>query len=378
MKEKKIKVLYVADTFAPKKDGVVRFMLETSSRLSRKFEASFLAPRIDGAEVAARTMNLNVSFVPVRRFRVNTYPVPHPTSKIISKAVSDVDIVFINSIAPLGVAAMKFAEKHKKPIVEFVHSIDWELFAYATKFPDRYAGTLKPIVLRQYRKSDVLIVANRGIQTLLRSLKIKVPIKIIPLGVDQKKFHFDRIKRVYVRREMGLTNNFVVGFHGRLSKEKNISLLVKAFNIFKKKVPQARLLVLGDGKELHHLDTEGIICKGFVDTPEDYLQAMDAYVLPSMTETSGLSLMEAMACGLPCIATNVGAIPSYLHNNKNGILLDKNKLSPELVALAIETLYKNIRLRNELKNSAVKTIVCCYSWDKTTRELERVFESIIK
>jgi 1,2-diacylglycerol 3-alpha-glucosyltransferase len=378
MKTDKIKILYVADTFAPKKDGVVRFMLETSSRLSDKFEVNFLAPRLEGAETAARTMNLNVAFVPIRRFQISNYPLAHPNSKVIHQAVEENDIIFINSIAFLGLAALKHAKKLKKPIIEFVHSIDWELFAYATKFPDKYAGTLKPLVIRQYKKCNLLIVANKGMRTLLKSLKIKIPIGVLPLGVDQKKFYFDRIKRVYVRRELGLTNNFVIGFHGRLSKEKNIELLVKSFEIFKKRVPQARLLILGDGIEKRCLDKSGVISKGFVNNPQDYLQAMDVYVLPSQTETSALSLMEAMSCGLPCIATNVGAIPSYLKNNRNGILLNKDDLKPELVALAINKFFVDIRFRNNIKQNAAKTIECCYSWDKTTKELERYFLKLIK
>lgn len=378
MENKKIKVLYVADTFLPKKDGVVRFMMETSSRLSDRFDVSFLAPKIEGAEFAARTNNLNVYFVSVRRFKINNYPIPHPKSKIINEAISNADIIFINSIAPLGVAALKHAKKQKKMIVEFIHSIDWELFAYATRFPDRYAGTLKPLVMRQYRKSDVVLVANRNIRTLLRSLKLTKPIEVVPLGVDQKKFNFDRIKRVYIRRELGLTNNFVIGFHGRLSKEKNIQLLVKVFEAFKKKRPQARLLILGDGNESRLLNKNGIIYKGLVDNPEDYLQAMDVYVLPSQTETTALSLMEAMSCGLPCIATNAGVVPSYLKNARNGILINKDKLSTELLVLAIDKLYTDIKLRNTIKRNAAKTIECCYSWDRTTRELERIFEKLVK
>jgi glycosyltransferase involved in cell wall biosynthesis len=376
----KIKVLYVADTAPPKKDGVVRFMLETAKRLnSEKFEVSFLLPKVEGSEQAIKNMKLDATFVPVRHFKIATYPPAVPKSDIVKKAIDKTDIVFINSIAPLGSSALKYGKKIGKPVIEFVHSIDWELFAYATKFPDKYAGALKPIVRRLYHKSDLLLVANKGLRVILKSAKIKNKIKILPLGVDIKKFKRDRIKRVYIRRELGLKDNVVIGYHGRLSKEKNIKMLATAFNQIRLKIPNAKLLIMGDGPQMKFLrGNPDILTTGFVDNPEDYLQAIDIYVLPSMTETTGLALMEAMSCGLACIATNVGAIPSYVQDGKNGILLDKNKLDANILSLVIEKLHRNIKLRNEIKQNAPKTIDCCYTWDNTTKELERIFESMIK
>jgi len=138
-------------------------------------------------------------------------------------------------------------------------------------------------------------------------------------------------------------------------------------------------LIIGDGPLMKLVKNKpDIITVGFVDNPEDYLQAIDVYTLPSMTETTGLALMEAMACGLPCIATNVGAIPSYLKHRKNGILLDNKKLDANLLALAIEQLKKDIKLRNDIKRNAASTIECCYSWDTTTKELEKIFERVLR
>jgi glycosyltransferase involved in cell wall biosynthesis len=372
-----LKVLYVADTAPPKKDGVVRFMLETANRLNtKKFEVSFLLPRFKGSEETMRTMNITTTFVPVRHFKIATYPPANPKSKVVKQAIENTDIVFINSIAPLGSSALKYASKIGKPIVQFVHSIDWELFAYATPFPDKYAGALKPIVRRLYNKSNILLIASSNLKTILRDAKVTTKTTLVPLGVDTRKFKQDRIKRVYMRRSLNLRTNFVIGFHGRLSTEKNIKLLISAFEIVKRKIPETKLLLMGDGTQMKLLrKNQDIIATGFVDNPEDYLQAVDVYTLPSMTETTGLSLMEAMACGLPCIATNVGAIPSYLKDRFNGILLDKDKLDANLLALAIEKLYRDIRLRNEIKENAKKLIPKLYNWDKTTKELEHIFES---
>ena len=68
-------------------------------------------------------------------------------------------------------------------------------------------------------------------------------------------------------------------------------------------------LVLGDGPERELVKGEGIISTGFVSNPELYLRVMDCYVLLSKTETSALSLMEAISSGIPIIASAVGLIP---------------------------------------------------------------------
>jgi 1,2-diacylglycerol 3-alpha-glucosyltransferase len=371
-----LNVLYVADTAPPKKDGVVRFMLETATRLNaKKFNVTFLVPRLKNSEETMKKLSISTSFVPVRHFEIATYPPAIPKSNVVKKAIEDTDLVFINSIGPLGSSALKYANKIKKPIVQFVHSIDWELFAYATPFPDRYAGALKPIVRRLYNKSNVLLIASDNLKLILKSAKVTTRTKLLPLGVDIRKFKQDRVKRVYMRRDLNLKSNFVIGFHGRLSTEKNIKLLVDAFEIVKKKIPETKLLIMGNGTQMKLLRKNSkIITTGFVDNPEDYLQAVDVYALPSMTETTGLSLMEAMACGLPCIATNVGAIPSYLEDRVNGLLLDKDDLDANLLALAIEKLYRDVRLRNEIRENAKKLIPELYNWDRTTKELEHIFE----
>jgi glycosyltransferase involved in cell wall biosynthesis len=379
----KTKILYVADTAPPKKDGVVRFMMETYIRLNpEKYDISFLIPKIEGAENIARKMNINATFVPVRRFKIANYPTPIPKSKIIREVIDNTDIIFINSIGPLGSASLKYAKKIGKKIIEYVHSIDWELFAYATRFPDRYASKLAPIVKRQYSKSDLLIVANKTIKTILRGHNIENKIKIVPLGVDLKKFKPDLIMRSIMRKKLGLENKFVIGYHGRLSTEKNIKLLVDSFQNIKKRIPKSKLLIIGDGDEKKWFSKqnkiiEDIVNIGFVDNPEKYLLAVDVYILPSQTETTGLSLMEAMAIGLPCIATNVGAIPSYLKNNVNGLLLKKDKLDVNLLSFAIEKLYREPLLRTKLKQNARRIISSTYTWEKTTIELEAIFDSML-
>lgn len=374
-----VKVLYVADTFLPKRDGVVRYMLETAARFSKNIELNFLVPDFTGAREEAQKKKIQATFCPVMRFRVADYPSTSPKSKIIDKAIKDVDIVCIQSIAPLGAATILQAKKQGKKLVEVVHSIDWKLLAYGTRFPERAIPIVRSAAKFLYNKNDLLIVADKSVKDVLRGVSVKKPIKVIPLGVDRKKFKKDLQKRVLMRRKLKVKDNFVIGYLGRLSAEKNITMLVKAFELIKKKIPKAKLLLIGGGAQEKLVQgKKDIILTGFVENPHDYLQTIDVFVLPSKTETTALALMEAMAVGLPAVASAVGAIPSYVVSGRNGILIAKNSISAQMIANAIEIIHTSPQLRINLAKNAEKTIHEFYDWNKTAKELEKVFKDLVK
>ncbi len=373
----KIKVLFVSDTFVPRIDGVVRFITEVTKRLSPLFEISFLAPKLYGSELAAKKLKGKVFFCPTRKFSIEDFPLTYPESKTIESAIDQADIVFINSIAPLGASALSHAHSVGKPVVAYIHAIDWELLAYATNFPRRAVNLLKPAIRRIYGKADLLLVADQKVKGILEKNRIKGPFEVIRLGVDLKAFKPESRTREQMREKLGLSDNFVVGFHGRLSREKNIDMLYKAFKLVKIHIPNAKLLVIGDGPERKVLSkNKNIILTGFVPNPEKYLRAMDVYVLPSKTETTGLSLMEAMACGLPVISSAVGMIPTYVKSGKNGILIKPKDLSAAILAKSVRTVHDNEVSTTLMKREAHRTVSKFYGWDATVSKLEQVFKRI--
>ena len=105
---------------------------------------------------------------------------------------------------------------------------------------------------------------------------------------------------------------------------------------------------------------EGIERFGRSDNISKYLQAMDIFVLPSLTETSSLSTMEAMSCGLVVIATPVGHVQHYIQDGTNGYLF--NKKDVRMLSARIEYLIHNQQKFKEIGKEARKTIVQDYSW----------------
>jgi glycosyltransferase involved in cell wall biosynthesis len=201
---------------------------------------------------------------------------------------------------------------------------------------------------------------------------VKSKFKIVPLNANQNIFKENLFDRLIIRKDLGVSGNFVIGFHGRLSKEKNVKLLVDSFRIFRKKHPKSILLVLGDGPERVRLIGEGIISTGFVSDPEKYLKAMDVYVFLSKTETSALSLMEAIASGVPVVTSDAGLIPTYV-TSRTGIILKRSQLKREIVVRAIDMVYKT-PVKSKLKAVGAKLFTDSRDWEDIANDLKRAFE----
>ena len=168
---------------------------------------------------------------------------------------------------------------------------------------------------------------------------------------------------------------FVIGFCGRIGREKNLITLYRAFRRLERKYDNVKLLIVGKGiKDLEEefSSSRNIIMVGSQDNVVPYLQTMDVFVLSSLTETTSLATMEAMACGIPPVVTPVGYVKEYIKERENGMLFPfKN---PTVLAMKIEILYKDKELREYLGRKARETIVKNYNWKKTAKEIIKIVE----
>jgi glycosyltransferase involved in cell wall biosynthesis len=153
---------------------------------------------------------------------------------------------------------------------------------------------------------------------------------VIPNGVDTQRFR-PRWPSTALRRELGLSEfDPVVGAIAALRPEKNHVLFLRAAAIVRQELPAARFLVVGDGPERMPLETlsQSLDLKGAVhflgtrrDIPE-VLSLIDILALTSHTEASPVSILEAMACEKPVVATRVGSVPEMVRDGQTGYLAD--------------------------------------------------------
>jgi glycosyltransferase involved in cell wall biosynthesis len=153
---------------------------------------------------------------------------------------------------------------------------------------------------------------------------------------------------------------FVFGTIARLDPIKNHTMLIAAFAELCKKHDNLYLVIIGDGPmmtELRKLVADlnmekNVVLTGFVVEPQKYLLAMDVFLLPSFSEGTSMTLLEAMACGVPPIVTKVGGNPEIVENDVSGLIVESD-VQHELVS-AMSKLLVDQRLRLKISEAAVE------------------------
>ena len=377
---RKKKLLILTDNFLPRWDGISRFLSETIPRLKNKYAITVVAPDYGVIEDSAYD-DVNIIKIPVRQIRWGDFNPAKYDYKKIKQEVKKSDIVFSQTIGPIGLAGLKAAKKTRKKVISFIHSIEWELLTRAVtlNYFTRYLQFIaKWFVRRIYKKVNLLIVPSDNTAEMLTWQNIKTPKKVIHLGVDTKKFFPPKDKAI-AKRNMGISEeDFVIGHHGRIAREKDLPTLLRAFIMVKKNNPNVKLLIVGEGIESIKrklASIPGVILPGSTNNVVPFLQAMDLYCLPSLTETTSLATLEAMACGVPVIATKVGFVKDYIKPRFNGMFFQERN-SYDLMR-KIEFLMKHDTLRENLSDNARKIVEKEFDWNKTAKEIEETIDEMI-
>lgn len=372
------KLLISTDSFLPRWDGISRVLSEVIPRLSSKYDITVIAPRFLGK--APSFKGVKIIRIPLSGIQFGDYPPAKFEYKKIESIVKENDIVFNQTIGPIGFAAIRAAKKNKIPVVSYIHSIEWELFSKAVK---RFRGivhkSIKVFARYCYKRCKLLIIPSADVGRILKENKIKTNTKVVPLGTDVAKF-IPPIDKKRAKKKVGIsTRYYVIGFCGRIGREKDIPTLYNAFTKLSKIRRNIKLLIVGSGlKETEKalLQQKNIILTGSKNNVVPYLQAMDIYVLPSLTETTSISTLEAMSCGLAVVVTPVGYVKHYIKDSKNGLFFPKKNTG--ILAKKINLLLKNEKLRQKLGEEARKTVIKKFSWAKTVKGIEKALEPLLK
>lgn len=166
--------------------------------------------------------------------------------------------------------------------------------------------------------------------------------RIIRNGIDSERFRFDPVKRQEMRDRLSFTKeNTVIGHVGRFTKEKNQIFLLKILKAALKDNTDTRLLLVGAGDEFDQIKKTAvrdnlikqIVFAGSVQNVEDYLQAMDVFIFPSLYEGLGIAAIEAQCAGLPVVASDT--IPEDI-SITDAVTFLSLKESPEKWAEAVK------------------------------------------
>lgn len=183
-------------------------------------------------------------------------------------------------------------------------------------------------------------------------------VNIINNGIDIEKYAYNSRIREKVRKELEITNDFVIGCVARLTTVKNHMFLLNVFNLILTKNSDAKLLLVGEGPLLQELKDyaaklkieDNIIFLGNRDDVPNIMQAMDAFVLPSLFEGLGLVNIEAQAAGLPCVVSSGVPEAARILKSFTFLSLDSGYKVWADKILSFES-FKRIDTSNEIKEA---------------------------
>ncbi len=364
---KKKKLLVTGSTF-PRWEGDTepRFVLDLSEALTEYFDVTALVPAAPGAkdrEIMNGVKVIRYHYFPIHKWETLCYPgaiVPRIKEKKIRvllvpflflslylhllRLLPQFDVVHAHWLIPQGIVQSFF----KKPYIVTGHGSD---------VVSMNNGILRTLKIRCLKKAGYITVVSKHLKNEVIKLYNASNIDVIPMGCKTKNFG----KKYAVSNFFNQGDKKVVLFVGRLVEIKGVRYLIEAM-----KEINAKLVIVGDGpirKELEEQAKEQgdkIVFLGSKTHEElkTIYASSDLFVAPSITaknggqEGFGLVMLEAMASGLPVIASRSGGIVDLVHDGENGFLVEEKNVNElrEKINFVLRTLSDQNELKKNIKD----------------------------
>ncbi|MCB0101048.1 MAG: glycosyltransferase [Anaerolineales bacterium] len=373
------------DTYAPQVNGVsVSLQMISKGLEERGHQVTIFAPKFPGYKDDKR----NVMRLPSLKY-LNNPPIyvavlgtPRSTWKLTREHF---DVLHAHSPASMGLLAYLTASTKRLPLIYTYHTSITD-YTHYIKFIGG-TGLIKRAAAWFSKAStdlgDQIIVPSPKFYRLLLQQKVKQPITIIPNGIDLSMFETVKNPGV-LRKQLGIAEDAPIMLTvGRMDPEKRLDFIVDAFNLLIDRVPNAHLVFAGDGgarkgveekanasKGKDHIHFLGMVNRA--DLPDIFHDA-DVFLSASTTEVHPISVIEAIASGLPFVAVKDEAFEGMLENGMNGYEtpLDVNQYADILADLLPD--------RERLKQFGEHSLTLSrkYSIETQVRSLEKLYTEAI-
>lgn len=219
----------------------------------------------------------------------------------------------------------------------------------------REAPGIKGVIAKMFFSSHkaIPVALSKTVQKTIAE-KYKLDISEIPVvfnGID--------LSRCIIKNDYSFSNNFTIVHIGRFCEVKNHIGLIRAFDLFHRKYPNAKLCLIGKGELQQEIEacvnklgmSDAVDFLGSQDDVYPFLSRSDVFVLSSFAEGIPMTLIEAMGTGLPIVATAVGGVPDMLENGTNALLCEVDE---EKIAECFERYYLDEQLREQHGKAALE------------------------
>lgn len=398
------------DTYYPKIDGIAVSVDNFARELEKRgYHFIIFAPRYTGTSGYEKISD-NIEIYRFHNTSLPSYPdvkISLPSQRKIHKVFSALrpDILHIQTSGFIGQYGYMLSRMYKIPLVGTYHTMMNEMGAYISPYRllkiDRIFNRFRRgkkikknletterknarsltnrIILRMtnrlYSRSAVVISPSHLIKKELEETGVKSEIVVISNGLDLSVFKGD------VKKFPGSAPSLL--HVGRISFEKNVNVLLRAFAIIHEKIPGATFTIVGDGPALPSLRLEVKRLKlqevvhftGFL--PRAELPALypkyDLFFTASTMETQGLVVLEAIASGLPAVGVDAYALPELIQHSKNGFIAAPGN-SREIAEYVIDIL-KDRELYEKFSREGLK-IAAEHDFHVSADKLDELYQRI--
>jgi len=297
------------------------------------------------------------------------------------------DVLVVRGTRVLGMPALALARPLRLPVVlqpEINGELSGEVYSWGKGWGAvaRHGVRLGTAVRNRWMKrADAFVAMSRAIEGEMRAAGID-PARIhrIPHGVDLARFRPASVEeRAALRARLGLpASDTILTFTGRLLRGKGLETLLAAFTALAARHAGLHLMIVGSGAgqtlSIEDVLRARVTFTGRVDNVDDWLRASDVFVFPSEFEALGISLVEAAACGLPCVASRTGGIVDVVDHEVTGLLHEPGDNAG--LAAGIERLLGDRPLRERLAKAARERAAQQYDWTRSVERYRRLFAAL--
>jgi glycosyltransferase involved in cell wall biosynthesis len=367
-----------ADSYLPEINGVVTSLVSSTRELRRRgHRVIIIAPSHEGSvdddPDVFRLRSSPFPFYP--QFRM---AFPLPAKLLATLPRMPFDIIHTHSMFFIGCLGAYLAQFRKMALVFTYHTL-WTEYAHYLPVDPGFTRAQAVWVSREFcNRATSVIAPTYGIRELLGSYGVERPIVVLPSGVDVSVFATSVAQAPKIRAGGGPIALFV----GRLGKEKNVDLVLDAFDVAARRIPDLRLFVVGSGPHEGELrrhanalaSSPRIRFTGALPQAElgAYYAAADAFVFASTTETQGLVLLEAMTHGVPVAAVDC-AVSREVVAAESGILADEHAQDLGEAIVALVRAGEDERAR---RIASCKNVARPYSLEALTDQLEAQYAAV--
>lgn len=371
----------LADIYTPHVSGVTNYIHLNSRELRRSGHDVFIftfgdPEKDDGEENVIRSPGIPVADTGV--YFAFSY------TRSARRLIRTLDVVHAHHPFLSGRLALRYCRPYNIPVVYTNHTrYDLYAQAYLPVLPDQLGTSFLQAYMPSFcRELDLVIAPSPGLRTVLEGVGVDAPIRVIPNGVDLEPFR--RPIQPLPRELLGVdADDVLLIYVGRLGPEKNLTLLLRSFAGAQSAYPNTSLLLVGDGPEMDNLKhlagriglTDRIHFAGLVDYEQvpRYLAAADAFVTASVTEVHPLSVIEAMASGLPVLGIESPGVSDSIVDGETGFLSRDDLAS---FSAMLTRLVADAESRKRMAEVARRSVEV-YDIRRTSKAVESEYERLI-